>query len=40
MDTVERLSPPDMAQAATVTAIFLINSADRDAQLPRPPARR
>ncbi|MBS0332575.1 MAG: M20/M25/M40 family metallo-hydrolase [Proteobacteria bacterium] len=36
MDTVERLSPPDIAQAATVTAIFLINSANRDALLPRP----
>lgn len=37
MDTVERISPPDIAQAATVTAIFLINSANRDAPLPRPP---
>jgi hypothetical protein len=40
MDTVERISPPDIAQAATVTAIFLINSADREAPLPRPAPRQ
>lgn len=28
LDTLERLSPADLAQAATVLAIFLINSAD------------
>jgi hypothetical protein len=29
LDTLERLSPDDLAQAATVLAIFLINSAER-----------
>ena len=37
LDTLERISPQDLAQAATVLAIFLINSADADARLPRPP---
>ena len=35
MDTVERLSPADMAQAATVEAIFIYNTANRDHLLPR-----
>jgi hypothetical protein len=36
LDTLERLSPGDLAQAATVLAIFLINSADAEARTPRP----
>ncbi len=36
LDTLERLSPEDLAQAATVLAIFLVNSADADARAPRP----
>ncbi len=36
LDTLERLSPGDLAQAATVLAIFLINSANSDARAPRP----
>jgi carboxypeptidase Q len=36
MDTVERLQPADLAQAATVEAVFLINTANRDDLLPRP----
>lgn len=39
-DTLERLSPPDLAQAATVLAIFLINTANADELLPRPPPPR
>lgn len=35
LDTVERLSPDDLAQAATVLAIFLINSANANARAPR-----
>ena len=35
LDTLERLSPDDLAQAATVLAIFLINSADADGLAPR-----
>jgi hypothetical protein len=35
MDTVERLSPPDLAQAAVVEAIVGLNSANRDGLLPR-----
>lgn len=38
LDTLERLSPDDLAQAATVLAIFLINSANADARAPRPTA--
>lgn len=38
LDTLERLSPKDLAQAATVLAIFLINSANADARAPRPDA--
>jgi hypothetical protein len=37
LDTLERLSPNDLAQAATVLAIFLINSANADARAPRNP---
>ncbi|USQ98279.1 M20/M25/M40 family metallo-hydrolase [Caulobacter sp. RL271] len=36
LDTLERLSPDDLAQAATVLAIFLINSANADVRAPRP----
>jgi hypothetical protein len=36
LDTLERLSPDDLAQAATVLAIFLINSANADERAPRP----
>lgn len=38
LDTLERLSPDDLAQASTVLAIFLINSANADARAPRPAA--
>src|SRR5579871_631542 len=37
MDTYERLSEQDMKQAATVMAIFVYNTAQRDAMLPRKP---
>jgi Zn-dependent M28 family amino/carboxypeptidase len=37
MDTYERLQPEDMAQAATVEAIFVYNTAMRDQMLPRKP---
>ncbi len=33
LDTLERLSPDDLAQAATVLAIFLINSADVETRI-------
>ena len=36
-DTYERLSEPDLKQAATVMAIFLYNTAQRDEMLPRKP---
>lgn len=36
LDTLERLSADDLAQAAAVLAIFLINSANADARAPRP----
>jgi len=36
-DTYERLSEPDLKQAATVMAIFVYNAAQRDAMMPRPP---
>lgn len=36
LDTLERLAPADLAQAATVLAIFLINSANSDTRAPRP----
>jgi hypothetical protein len=32
---VERLSPPDLAQASVVEAIFVLNSANRERLLPR-----
>ena len=37
MDTYERLSPEDLAQAAVVEAIFVYNAAMRDQMLPRKP---
>jgi hypothetical protein len=37
MDTYERLQPEDLAQAATVEAIFVFNAAMRDQMLPRKP---
>ena len=37
MDTYERLQPDDLAQAATVEAIFVYNAAMRDQMLPRKP---
>jgi len=36
LDTLERVSPEDLAQAATVLAIFLINSANIGGRAPRP----
>jgi carboxypeptidase Q len=38
MDTFERLQPDDLAQAATVEAIFVYNTAMRDQMLPRKPS--
>jgi carboxypeptidase Q len=37
MDTYERLSEPDLKQAAVVMAIFVYNTAQRDAMIPRTP---
>lgn len=37
MDTYERLQPGDLAQIATVEAIFLYNAAMRDEMMPRKP---
>jgi hypothetical protein len=37
MDTYERLQPGDLAQAATVEAIFVYNTAMREQMLPRKP---
>jgi peptidase M28-like protein len=37
MDVYERLQPEDLAQAATVEAIFVYNAAMRDQMLPRKP---
>ena len=37
MDAYERLQPADLAQAATVEAIFVYNAAMRDQMLPRKP---
>jgi carboxypeptidase Q len=37
LDTYERLSEPDLKQAAVVMAIFVYNAAQRDAMLPRKP---
>jgi len=43
LDTYERLSEPDLKQAATIMAIFIYNAAQRDAMFPRkvmpPPGR-
>jgi carboxypeptidase Q len=36
-DLYERLSEPDLKQAATIMAIFAYNTAQRDAMLPRKP---
>lgn len=36
-DTYERLSEPDLKQAATIMAIFVYNAAQRDAMIPRSP---
>jgi hypothetical protein len=36
-DTYERLSEPDLKQAATIMAIFVYNAAQRDAMMPRLP---
>jgi Zn-dependent M28 family amino/carboxypeptidase len=35
LDTFERLSDPDLRQAATIMAIFLWNASQRDAMMPR-----
>ena len=40
MDTYERLSETDLKQAATIMAIFVYNTAQRDAMLPRKPLPR
>ena len=37
LDAYERLSEPDLKQAAVIMAIFLYNTAQRDAMLPRKP---
>jgi Zn-dependent M28 family amino/carboxypeptidase len=37
LDTYERLSEPDLKQAATILAIFAYNAAQRDAMMPRLP---
>ena len=37
MDTYERLQPNDLAQIATVEAIFVYNAAMRDEMMPRKP---
>ena len=37
MDTVDRLHPADLEQAAVVEAIFLYNTAQRDQMMPRKP---
>lgn len=36
-DTFERLSEPDLKQAAVVMAIFVYNTSQRDAMMPRLP---
>lgn len=36
MDVLERIAPDDLAQAAVVEAIFVLNAANRDQPLPRP----
>ncbi len=37
LDTFERLSPPDLEEAATIMAIFVYNAAQRDSLLPAVP---
>ncbi|HEX4425585.1 MAG TPA: M20/M25/M40 family metallo-hydrolase [Terriglobales bacterium] len=37
LDTYERLSQPDLKQAAVIMAIFVYNAAQRDAMMPRKP---
>ena len=37
LDTYERLSEPDLKQAAVIMAVFVYNAAQRDAMLPRKP---
>ena len=37
MDTVDRLHPADLQQAAIIEAIFLYNTSERDAMMPRKP---
>ncbi len=37
MDTVDRLHPADLAQAAVVEAIFLYNTSEREQMMPRKP---
>ena len=37
LDTYERLSEPDLKQAAVIMAVFVYNTAQRDAMLPRKP---
>jgi carboxypeptidase Q len=37
LDTYERLSEPDFKQASTIMAIFVYNTGQRDAMLPRKP---
>jgi len=39
MDTYERISEPDMKQAATILAFFAYQAATRDAKFPRKPAQ-
>ncbi|RXH57905.1 M20/M25/M40 family metallo-hydrolase [Granulicella sibirica] len=40
LDTYERLSEPDLRQMATVMAIFVYNTSQRDAMMPRMPLPR
>ena len=37
MDTVDRLHASDLEQAAVIEAIFLYNTSERDAMMPRKP---
>jgi hypothetical protein len=37
MDTYDRLHPLDLEQAAVVEAIFLYNTSEREAMMPRKP---
>jgi Iap family predicted aminopeptidase len=36
LDTLEHIVPTDLAQVATVAAVFVLKTADRDDRLPRP----